>query len=151
MKIWVDGDACPKPVKEVVFKTAQRREIHVTVVSNQNLRVPRSPWIDAMVVAKGFDVADETIIQALQAGDVVITADIPLAAEAVKKNASAIDFRGDLYDEETIPARLAMRDLMQQLRDQGMQGGGPPPFTAKDRQKFVNALETLLTRLCRDP
>jgi len=149
MKIWVDADACPRVIKDVLFKTAVRRELEMTLVSNQELRVPASHLIDTLLVPKGFDVADEEIIRKLSPGDVVITADIPLAASVIKKGAHGIDFRGDIYNEENIQTRLAVRDLMADLRDTGMEGGGPPPFNSKDRQKFVNALDRLLTRLSK--
>jgi len=149
MKIWVDADACPRPIKEVLFKTAIRRQLSMTLVSNQELWVPESELIDNLLVPKGFDVADEEIIRMLSEGDLVITADIPLAAVVVKKGAHGIDFRGDVYHEENIQTRLATRDLMAQLRDIGLEGGGPPPFNAKDRQTFVNSLDRLLTRLLK--
>ena len=149
MKIWVDADACPRVIKDVLYKVAMRRQLKMTLVSNQELSVPDTEWIDTMLVPKGFDVADEEIVRMLQAGDVVITADIPLADLVVKKAAHGLDFRGDLYHEDNIQGRLATRDLMAQLRDTGWEGGGPPPFNPKDRQKFVNALDRLLTRLLK--
>ena len=149
MKIWVDADACPRVIKEVLYKAAIRRKIFMTLVSNQELWKPESEWIDSIRVQNGFDVADEEIVRMLKPGDVVITADIPLADLVVRKGAHGLDFRGDLYHSENIQTRLATRDLMAQLRDTGWEGGGPPPFNSKDRQKFVNALDKLLTQLQR--
>ena len=149
MKLWMDGDACPVAIKEILYRAAQRRELFLTVVANQAFAIPPSPWIDFLVVADGFDVADSEIVERIQAGDVVVTADIPLAAQVVAKGAWALDPRGTLYTEKNISDRLQLRDMMAAIRDTGVETGGPPPFKAKDRQQFANQLDRLLTQLTR--
>lgn len=147
IKIWVDGDACPKPIKEILYRAANRLNIVVTLVANTPLRVPESPYITTIVVPDGFDVADQEIVEQIQTGDLVITADIPLAAEVVKKEAFALNVRGEFYTESNIQERLAMRNLMDSLRNNGeISGGGPAPFNHKDRQAFSNQLDRFLTK-----
>lgn len=146
MKIWVDADACPKVIKEILYRAAQRAEIITTLVANHLLTVPRSPWIKSIQVAGGFDVADNYIVQNLEAGDLVITADIPLAAEAIEKGAQAINPRGQHYTTANIKQRLAMRDFMEEMRSTGEVHGGPPPLNLQDRQAFANVLDRIVAR-----
>ena len=146
MQIWVDADACPQVIKDILYRAADRVQIMTTLIANMPLRTPPSPFIKTVRVPKGFDVADHYIVQRLQPGDLVITADIPLAAEVVKRGAHAIDPRGDLYSEDNVNERLAMRNLMQELRSTGDIIGGPPAFGSSDRQRFANQLDRFLTR-----
>lgn len=146
MKVWVDADACPRVIKDILYRAAQRAEVLTTLVANQALQVPPSPWIKTVQVVGGFDVADNHIVQALEPGDLVITADIPLAAEAIDKGAQAINPRGQHYTKANIKERLAMRDLMEELRGTGEVRGGPPPLNQQDRQAFANVLDRLLTK-----
>ncbi len=147
MKIWVDADACPVVIKDILYRTAMRMEVPACLVANNFLRTPASEWITVEVVGHGFDVADDYIADNVKPGDVVITADIPLAARIVDAGAHGIDPRGGMFTEENVKERLATRDLLSELRDQGMMGGGPPPYKAKDKSKFASALDRLLTRL----
>ncbi len=147
MKIWVDADACPNPIKEILYRAAQRKSIELVLVANQSLRVPPSPHIRAVRVAPGFDVADNHIVQQAVAGDLVVTADIPLAAEVVEKGATALNPRGELYTRENIRERLTMRDMMDELRSSGIEMGGPSSFSQTDRQAFANQLDRLLAKL----
>lgn len=144
MKIWVDADACPGPIREILYRAAQRTAVTVTMVANQPVQVPRSPHIRAVQVAAGFDVADNTIVDQVEAGDLVITADIPLAAEVLDKGAHALNPRGELYEASTVRAKLNMRDFMETLRASGVQSGGPPPLGQRERQAFANQLDQLL-------
>lgn len=146
MQIWVDADACPKVIKEILYRAAQRVKIPLTLVANHPLQVPRSPLIQALQVAAGFDVADSYLVQRSQPGDLVVTADIPLAAELVAKGVVAINPRGEQYTPENIRQRLAMRDFMQQMRDSGEASGGPPPLDNTDKQAFANTLDRCLAR-----
>lgn len=146
MHIWVDADACPVVVKEILYRAAERTQTSLTLVANQPLQVPRSPYISSKRVANGFDVADDYIAEQVNAGDIVITADIPLAAEVLKKGATAINPRGERYNEETINQKLGMRDFMDTLRASGIQTGGPPPLNQTDRRNFANALDRLLAK-----
>ena len=146
MKIWIDADACPVVIKEILFRAAQRRETYITLVANQIIAVPPSPYITMLQVSAGFDVADNEIVRLLSAGDLVITADIPLAAEAIEKGAQALNLRGDLYTKENIKARLTMRDFMDNLRSSGINTGGPAPMGLSDRKKFADQLDRLLTQ-----
>ena len=143
-QIWVDADACPKVIKEILFRAADRVGVPVILVANQPLQVPRSRHIRSIRVAAGFDVTDNHIVQQAEAGDLVITADIPLAAEVVAKGCLALNPRGDLYTEETIRQRLNMRDFMDTLRSSGVDTGGPTSFSQADRQAFANQLDRLL-------
>ena len=147
MRIWVDADACPGVIREILFRAAERRRLALILVANQALRVPPSQYVSAVQVPKGFDVADNHIVQALEPGDLVITADIPLAAEALAKGGYAINPRGERYSPDTIRERLVMRDFMDLMRGTGQVTGGPPPLSQGDRQAFANALDTLLTQL----
>ena len=146
MKIWVDADACPVVVKEILFRAAERTGIQTTLVANQALRTPKSRYIDTLQVPKGFDVADNEIVRRLDAGDLVITSDIPLAADVIEKGGVALSPRGELYSAENIRGRLNMRDFMDTLRASGIDTGGPPVLSQSDRQAFANHLDTLLTR-----
>lgn len=144
MKIWIDADACPKPVKEVVFKASARLKITVILVANSYLSIPHSPFIKLIQVEKGADVADFYIVEHVEKSDLVITADIPLAGHIVEKGATAINPRGEIYTQENISERLSMRNFMQELRDSGVQTGGPAPFGVKDKEMFANSLNRLL-------
>ncbi len=146
MKIWVDGDACPNVIKEILFKAAQRTQTELILVANQYLRTPASSLIRAVQVPAGFDVADSHIVQECEAGDLVITGDIPLAAEVLKKKAHALNPRGELYDQENIRHRLAMRNFMEEMRSTGQVSGGPPPLGNKEKMAFANALDRLLAQ-----
>jgi uncharacterized protein YaiI (UPF0178 family) len=150
VRIWVDADACPQVIKEILFRAAERAQILTTLVANATLRVPASAFIKSVRVRQGFDVADHWIVQQMQAGDLVITADIPLAAEVIAQGAHALDPRGELYSEDNVRERLAVRNLMQELRATGELIGGPAPFGQGDRQRFANHLDRLLTRAGRD-
>ncbi len=146
MHIWVDADACPKVIKEILYRAADRVGVPVTLVANQPLSVPRSRHIRTVQVAGGFDVADNHIVQQAKAGDLVITADIPLAAEVIAKDCLALNPRGELYTEENIRQRLNMRDFMDTLRSSGVNTGGPPSFSQTDRQAFANQLDRWLAK-----
>jgi uncharacterized protein YaiI (UPF0178 family) len=145
-QIWVDADACPRVIKEILFRAADRVGVPVTLVANQALQVPRSRYIRSIQVGAGFDVADSHIVQQSEAGDLVITADIPLAAEVIAKGCLALNPRGDLYTEDNIRQRLNMRDFMDTLRSSGVDTGGPASFSHTDRQAFANQLDRLLAR-----
>lgn len=144
MHIWVDADACPAAIKDILFRAARRTSLPLTLVANHGMRIPPSPRISFVLVAAGSDVADNEIVKRLTAGDLVITADIPLAAEVVAKGATALDPRGELYTEENVRARLNVRDFMESLRSSGVETGGPAALTPKDRQNFANQLDTIL-------
>lgn len=144
MQIWVDADACPIAIKEMLYRAAERRRVVVTLVANQFLRVPPSCYIKTKRVAAGFNVADDQIVACINAGDLVVTADIPLAAAAIKKGAQALNPRGDLYSAETIAERLSMRNFMDELRSGGIDTGGPAPMTPRHRQNFANQLDRIL-------
>jgi uncharacterized protein YaiI (UPF0178 family) len=146
VKIWIDADGCPAAIKQLVFRAAERWQIAVCLVANRPLSVPPSPLITAVRVAREFDEADAYIVHEVAPGDLVITADLPLAAAVVNKGASALNPRGELYSQENIGVRLAVRNLMQDLRAHGLVQGGPGPLTAGERQKFATALNTLLTK-----
>lgn len=147
MQIWVDADACPNPVKEILFRAAVRAQVPVILVANQYLAVPKSPWIRTVQVSSGFDVADNHIVQSANAGELVITADIPLAAEAVAKGVAVINPRGERYTTENVRQRLNMRDFMESMRSSGVVSDGPPPYNQQDRQAFANALDRFLAGL----
>ncbi|MDP1654232.1 MAG: YaiI/YqxD family protein [Rhodocyclaceae bacterium] len=149
MKIWVDADACPGAIKDILFRAADRAQVQLTLIANQMLRVPPSPWIRALQVPAGFDVADQRIAQEAVAGDLVITADVPLAAQVVAKGAHVLDPRGDLLDASNIQERLTLRNFMEGLRNSGVETGGPAAFSAADRQAFANRLDGLLVKLKR--
>lgn len=145
-QIWVDADACPAVIKDILFRTAERREIRLTLVANQPLRAPPSPWIRVQQVPRGFDVADGEIVARVQPDDLVITADIPLAAAVIDKGAHVLDPRGELYTRDTVRERLSMRNFMDELRASGVDTGGPAAFNAGDRQAFANQLDRFLAR-----
>lgn len=147
MVIWVDADACPKAVKEILFRAVRRTSIKTILVANSFISIPASPHISLIQVSKGFDVADNYIVQHLQAGDLVITADIPLAAEVVDKKALGLNPRGELYTDSNIRQRLTMRNTMEQLRGSGVQISGPDSYGIKEKQAFANALDRLLAKL----
>ncbi len=145
-QIWVDADACPKVIKEILFRAADRVCVPVILVANQPILVPRSRHIRSIQVAAGFDVADNYIVQQLETGDLVITADIPLAAEVIAKGGLALNPRGELYTEDNIRQRLNMRDFMETLRGSGVDTGGPASLSQADRQAFANQLDRLLAK-----
>ena len=144
MKIWVDADACPVVIKDILFKAAIKRQISTVLVANQSMRVPPSPYLSSLQVAHGFDEADNEIVRRCQPGDLVITADIPLAADILAKGGRALNPRGELYSTDTIKQKLTMRDFMDTLRGSGVHTGGPPPLNQSDRQAFANQLDKLL-------
>ena len=146
MKIWVDADACPVAIKEILFRAATREKIETTLVANQFISAPKSEFIKFIQVASGFDVADNEIVARVCEGDLVITSDIPLAAEVIDKQATALNARGELYSRDNIKTRLNMRDFMDTLRGSGIQSGGPPAFSQKDRQNFANQLDRLFAK-----
>lgn len=144
MKIWVDADACPSVIKDILFKAADRNAIVVTLVANQQIRIPKSPYITFIRVSSGFDVADNEIVKKLHKDDLVITSDIPLAADVVAKGASALNPRGEMYSEDNIKARLSMRDFMDTLRASGIDTGGPSTLSKRNRQDFANQLDKII-------
>ena len=145
-QIWVDADACPKVIKEILFRAADRVGVPMTLVANQPLPVPRSRYTRSVQVTAGFEAADNCIAQQAEAGDLVITADIPLAAEVIAKGCLALNPRGDLYTEDNIRQCLNIRDLMDTLRSSGVDTGGPAPLSQADRKAFANQLDRLLVR-----
>jgi uncharacterized protein YaiI (UPF0178 family) len=146
MHIWVDADACPVVIKQILFKATQRTQLPLTLVANQALKTPPSPLIKSVQVEAGFDVADNYIVQHVEPGDLVVTADIPLAADVVEKGAHAINPRGELYTPENIRQRLQMRNFMEEMRDTGKASGGPSPLNNVDKQYFANNLDRLLAK-----
>jgi uncharacterized protein YaiI (UPF0178 family) len=144
MKIWVDADACPVAIKNILFKASERTGVHVALVANQAIQIPRSETVTMLQVSSGFDVADNEIVKRLSPGDIVITSDIPLAAESIEKNALALSPRGELFTTDNIKARLTMRNFLDTLRSSGVQTGGPSAFSQRDRQAFANQLDKLL-------
>lgn len=146
MHIWVDADACPAVVRDILFRAAERTGTPLTLVANQAVRVPPSPLIRTVRVASGFDAADDTIVARLQAGDLVITADIPLAADALERGAHALNPRGEIYSPDTIRAKRAMRDFMDTMRGSGLHTGGPSSYGQAERKAFADSLDRLLTR-----
>ena len=146
MPIWVDADACPRPVKEILFKAAERTGIELTLVANHAMAVPRLPNVRLLQVQGGFDVADQEIAKRVAPGDLVITADIPLAADVIARGAQALNPRGELYSADTIRALLTMRDFMDTMRASGVVTGGPPALSQADRQAFAGQLDRWLAR-----
>jgi uncharacterized protein YaiI (UPF0178 family) len=146
MQIWVDADACPGEIKELLYRAAQRTKIKLTLVANQSLFTPKSEFIKTLLVGDGMNIADRRIVELVAPGDLVVTADIPLAADVVAKGAEAIDPRGGLYSAHNIGERLAMRNVRDQLRGSGQIMGGPPNFGPKDRQAFANQLDRWLVK-----
>lgn len=147
MQIWVDADACPVVVREILFKAAQRTGVELTLIANQMMKVPPSPNITALQVSSGFDVADNEIVLRANTGDLVITSDIPLAAEVIEKGALALNPRGELYTRETIRSRLNMRDFMDTMRSSGVHTGGSAAYGQREKQAFANQLDRWLSRL----
>ncbi len=147
MQIWVDADACPNVIKEILFRVAERLSIQLTLVANQPVKVPPSPFIRTIQVGAGFDVADNEIIRLASANDLVITADIPLASGAIEKGAYALNPRGEFYTRENIRERLSLRNFMDELRGSGVNTGGPPALDKRDRQAFANQLDRFLAKI----
>ncbi|MBA1147071.1 YaiI/YqxD family protein [Ectothiorhodospiraceae bacterium WFHF3C12] len=146
MRIWVDADACPGVIKEILFRAAQRTGLELTLVANHALKTPPAPNIRAVQVASGFDVADSEIVRQVKTGDLVVTADIPLAAEVIEAGGHALSPRGELFTADTIKAKLTMRDFMETMRASGVDTGGPPAIGQADRQKFANQLDRFLAQ-----
>ncbi len=146
MHLWIDADACPKVIKEILYRAATRKRLPLTLVANHLLQVPKSPFIKTVKVASGFDVADDYIAVKVEAGDLVVTADIPLAAAVIEKGGHALNPRGELYTRDTIGERLSMRNFMDEMRGAGEVTGGPPPLSQADRQTFANALDRFLAQ-----
>jgi uncharacterized protein YaiI (UPF0178 family) len=146
MKIWIDGDACPNAIKDILFRAAQRTGISLTLVANHIVKVPPSRHISFLRVASGFDVADNEIVKRLAPGDLVITGDIPLAAEIIENQGQALNPRGELYTHDNIKARLVMRDLMESLRSSGIESGGQAPLNHSDRKAFADQLDKIITQ-----
>jgi hypothetical protein len=144
MRIWVDADACPVVIKDILFRAADRARVPLTLVANMPLRIPPSPYITTMQVARGSDVADRRIAEQVEVGDLVVTADIPLAAEVIRRGGHALNPRGELYTEDNVHERLAVRDLFDSLRGSGVDTPGPAAFNQRDRQAFANQLDRLL-------
>lgn len=149
MTIWVDADACPAVIRDIICRAAQRTCTPAVFVANRLTSLPASPYLRAIVVAKGFDVADAEIARQCQADDLLVTGDIPLAAEVLAKGASAFNFRGEAYSPDTIAGLLTMRDFMETMRASGIQSGGPPPFSQADRQQFAARLDQWLAASLR--
>jgi len=150
MQIWVDADACPNVIKEILFRAAERVQAPLILVANKILQIPPSRYIRAMRVGAGFDVADNTIVREMESGDLVITADIPLAAAVIGRGGHALNPRGEYYSKENIEERLAMRTFMDELRETGVNTGGPAALSQKDRQAFANGLDRFLARHYRE-
>ena len=150
-QIWVDADACPVAIKEILFRAAERAQLQLTLVANQWLRCPPSRFVRALQVQGGYDVADSAIVERMRAGDLVVTQDIPLAARVVEKGGDAINPRGERYTADNIAQRLSMRNFMEELRGAGVQTGGPAALHARDRQAFANALDTWIAQRARRP
>jgi uncharacterized protein YaiI (UPF0178 family) len=146
MQIWVDADACPGEIKELLFRAAERLKVKLTLVANQSLRIPRSEFIETLLVPNGMNIADRRIVELLAPGDLVVTADIPLAGDVVAKGGEAIDPRGELYTAANIGERLALRNMLDQLRGGGELSRGPATFGPKDRQAFANQLDRWLVK-----
>lgn len=146
MQIWIDADACPNAIKEILYRAAERVQIPLILVANTMLRTPPSRYIKAIRVGAGFNVADTTIVEKMVPGDLVVTADIPLAAEVIGKGGHALNPRGELYSRENIEERLSMRDFMDELRQTGVNTGGPASLNNKDRQAFANQLDRFLAK-----
>ena len=150
MKIWIDADACPNPIKEILYRVANRKSIIITLVANQWLTIPTSPFIKRLQVVNGFDEADNKIVELVEKNDLVITSDIPLASDVLHKGAFVLTPRGEPFTLETIKERLVMRDFMETMRASGIQSKGPSPFSTKDREKFANQLDKLINSLLKD-
>lgn len=151
MTVWVDADACPVVIKEILFRAAQRRKVPLHLLANHSIRIPKSEFICFTQVAAGFDIADNEIAKRVKPKDLVVTADIPLAAEVIDKGARALNPRGELYSTANIRARLNMRDFMDTLRSSGIDTGGPPPLSQAERRDFANQLDRYLTAFIKTP
>ena len=149
MKIWVDADACPVGIKEILYKAAERTKLKLILVANKNMRIPRSKYIEFQLVSHGLDIADNEISTKVEPGDIVITGDIPLAARIVEKNAIGINPRGEIYTADNIGERLSTRDFMDSLRSSGVETGGPSALTNKEKQLFANSLDQIITQLAK--
>ncbi len=149
MRIWVDADACPNVIKDILFRAAERKQVALTLVANQPVKIPPSRYIRSIRVPAGFDVADNRIVESAQPGDLVITADVPLAAAVIGKGCHALNPRGELYTADSIGERLSMRNMMEELRSSGVQTGGPPTLNQRDRQAFANQLDRFLVKHAR--
>jgi hypothetical protein len=149
MQIWVDADACPVVIKEILFRAAERLQISMTLVANKPLRTPPSRFVRMVQVARGIDVADGEIARHLERGDLVVTADIPLAADVIARGGHALNPRGEFYTSDNIRERLALRDFLEEQRGSGVQTGGPPPLDQADRKRFADQLDRFLTRRAR--
>jgi len=146
MQIWVDADACPLVIKEILYRAAERVQVSMTLVANKPLRTPRSKYLRSIQVARGFDVADAEIVGRIETGDLVVTADIPLAAEVIGRGGHALNPRGEFYSPDNIRERLATRDFLAELRETGVLTGGPAPLDQTDRKRFADALDRFLAR-----
>jgi uncharacterized protein len=146
MNIWVDADACPAVIKDILYRAAERAGVQLTLVANRNLRIPNSRYVSLLKVTSGFDVADNEIVKRVAVGDLVVTGDIPLAAEVIEKGGRALSPRGDLFTTENIKARLNMRDFMDTLRGSGIHTGGPPALSHSDRKAFADHLDKLISK-----
>jgi uncharacterized protein YaiI (UPF0178 family) len=146
MKIWVDADACPVVIKDIITRAADRKKITTTFVANHLIKLPNSPYLSSIQVPQGFDVADNEIVRRVSAGDLVITQDIPLAAELIEKDCLAMNPRGERWTKDNIGQRLNMRDFMETLRSSGIQSGGPAALDSKDKMKFANAFDKILAK-----
>lgn len=151
MKIWVDADACPVVIKDILFKAANRTQIQTTLLANHSMSIPKSPYIQFSQVSQGFDEADNEIVKRCDVNDLVITSDIPLAADVIAKGGQALSPRGELFTKENIKSLLGMRDFMDTMRSSGVQTGGPAPMSQNDRQGFANQLDKILTRYLNIP
>jgi uncharacterized protein len=149
MHIWVDADACPLAIKEILYRAAERVQVSMTLVANKLLSTPRSKFVRAIQVGRGFDVADAEIARRVEAGDLVVTADVPLAAQVIERGGHALNPRGEFYSPDNIRERLAMRDLLEKLRETGVQTQGPEPLGQADRKRFGDALDRFLARQAR--
>lgn len=147
MKVWIDADACPKIIKDFIFDFCLKKNIPISLVANSYLKVPPHPLVQFIQVEKGADEADKYIVEQVKENEIVITADIPLASEVVKKDATAINPRGEIYTKDNVGERLSMRDFMQDLRDSGIETSGPPPITKKDKEKFANSFNQVVSSL----
>jgi len=146
MQIWIDADACPVVIKDILYRAAERTQVQLTLVANQPMTIPKSRFIKSVQVSQGFDVADNEIVKRMNAGDLVITSDIPLAADVIEKGGIALSPRGELYTTDNIRARLNMRDFMESLRSSGVDTGGPPALSQGDRKAFANHLDSFLSK-----
>ena len=147
MKIWVDGDACPAVIKEILYKAAERTKVDVIVVANRNIKIPKSKYIHFQIVPSGLDGADNEIAKNVEPGDLVVTSDIPLAARIVEKGALGLNPRGERYTKDTVRERLSVRDFMDTLRSSGIETGGPSAISARDRQLFANSLDQMIAKI----